>query len=92
MVDLENKDLGSYKYRHWWDMLDQIMLSEALVNNSQGVQYKTKSAGIKDDEWLKQHGNKYEGFPFRTYGGQKYLGGYSDHFPVYIKLIINTTQ
>ena len=92
MVDLENKDLGSYKYRHWWDMLDQIMLSEALVNNSQGVQYKAKSAGIKDDEWLRQHGSKYEGFPFRTYGGQKYLGGYSDHFPVYIKLIINTTQ
>ncbi|NNJ56787.1 MAG: endonuclease/exonuclease/phosphatase family protein [Bacteroidia bacterium] len=92
MVDLEDEDLGSYKYRHWWDMLDQIMLSEALINNSLGLQYKERSVGIKDDEWLRQHGSKYEGFPLRTYGGQKYLNGYSDHFPVYIKLIINTTQ
>ena len=24
--------------------------------------------------------------PFRTYSGTRYLGGYSDHFPVYVTL------
>ena len=28
---------------------------------------------------------KYKGTPFPTYGGKKYLGGYSDHFPVIAK-------
>jgi len=29
---------------------------------------------------------KYKGQPFRTYIGKKYMGGFSDHFPVYIQL------
>ena len=29
---------------------------------------------------------KYEGYPYKSFAGGKYLGGYSDHFPVYILL------
>lgn len=86
MVKLEDADLGSYRYRSYWDMLDQIMLSGNLVSGNASLQYVKNSVDIKDDEWLRQHGNKYEGFPLRTYGGRKYLGGYSDHFPVYLLL------
>lgn len=28
----------------------------------------------------------YRGCPFRTYAGKRYLGGYSDHLPVYVRL------
>ncbi|WP_341901184.1 hypothetical protein [Fluviicola taffensis] len=27
--------------------------------------------------------------PFRTYPGTKYLRGYSDHFPVLVKAVLN---
>jgi hypothetical protein len=33
---------------------------------------------------------KYKGNPFRTYAGPKYLGGVSDHFPVYAVFEIET--
>ena len=32
---------------------------------------------------LTEYDGKYKGNPFRTYAGDNYLGGYSDHFPVY---------
>lgn len=86
MARLEAMGLGSYRYRSYWDMLDQIMLSGNLLNTEQGYRYVRNSVEIKDDDWLRQHGNEYEGFPLRTYGGRTYLGGYSDHFPVYLKL------
>jgi len=30
------------------------------------------------------------GAPFPTYGGARYLGGYSDHFPVITKFIFKS--
>ena len=88
MIQLKKAGIGSYKYRDWWNMLDQFMLSAPLVNEQKGLVYALNSAGIKNEDWLQQHGNKYEGFPLRTFGGRNYLAGFSDHFPVYIKLII----
>jgi hypothetical protein len=40
---------------------------------------------------LNKYNNKYgKGVrPNRTYGGNKYYGGYSDHLPIYFKLHIN---
>ena len=31
---------------------------------------------------------KYKGTATPTYGGRKYLGGYSDHYPVTAKFIV----
>jgi len=83
---LEKENLGSYNYRGNWNMLDQIILSQSMLNKNT-LHYQLNSATIFCPEWLKQHG-KYEGNPLRTFGGQKYLGGYSDHFPVYITLSV----
>ena len=34
---------------------------------------------------INQSGN-YEGYPFRSFAGGNFIGGYSDHLPVYIIL------
>lgn len=83
MQPLKIAGKGSAMYRDEWTMLDQIVYfqtnSNCVINAS--------SAQIFDPNWLKQHGNpKYEGSPLRTFGGKKYLNGYSDHFPVSIQL------
>jgi predicted extracellular nuclease len=83
--ELEKQDYGSYRYRGYWDMLDQIMISKSLITDTVGIHFTPNSAGIKSESWMIQTG-KYEGFPLRTYGGNKYLAGYSDHLPVYISL------
>jgi endonuclease/exonuclease/phosphatase family metal-dependent hydrolase len=84
---------GSYCYRGSWQMLDQIILSAPLLNPNSRLHYKIGSARIFNPDYLREKSGEYQGYPLRTYAGEKYLGGYSDHFPVYIILEqLPTTQ
>ncbi|MBK0403799.1 endonuclease/exonuclease/phosphatase family protein [Adhaeribacter sp. BT258] len=76
---------GSYYYKGEWDMIDQMMLSKSLLTGKK-LHYLPNSATIFNDERITEKEGKFAGAPLRTYAGKKYLGGYSDHFPVYIKL------
>jgi predicted extracellular nuclease len=82
---LIEQEIGSYYYRGNWDMLDQIMVSGTLLDKN-GVRYKENSATVFGPEWLREQEGNFITAPFRTYAGNLYLGGYSDHFPVYIVL------
>ena len=42
--------------------------------------------GVYSPNWMRQHEDPYMDFPLRTFGGKKFLKGYSDHFPVYLLL------
>ncbi len=76
---------GSYFYKGEFEMIDQMMLSKSWLT-SKKLRYIPNSATVyKEDRILEKEG-KYAGSPLRTYAGKKYLGGYSDHLPVYIKL------
>lgn len=86
MSPLKNSGKGSYKYRDEWNMLDQIIVSVNLYAGNNGLQYAKGSVGIFAEDWMKQTEPKYLGSPLRTFGGRKYLAGYSDHFPVYINI------
>lgn len=85
MWDMDQQQKGTYRFRDNWNMLDQLIVNTALVDG-RGLEVETGSTGIKDDPRLKQVDPKYMGYPLRSYGGQKYLGGYSDHFAVYTLL------
>jgi predicted extracellular nuclease len=85
MARLKQAGLGSYNYRGNWNMLDQIIISKALLDGEK-AEYEKYSAKIFSPEWLRQHGGTYDQYPFRTFGGRKYLNGYSDHFAVSIQL------
>lgn len=86
----EKKGLGSYKYRFEWNMLDQFIVSKALLNTNQPIFTRPEEVIIFKRDYLMQEDDKYPGKkPFRTYLGPRYLGGYSDHFPVYLDLILN---
>jgi hypothetical protein len=83
------KDAGSYKYRGKWNFIDQFIVSGNLLNQVNKTSIKNKAAYIFKDDFLMEEDTKYGGQkPFRTYSGWKYLGGYSDHLPVYLDLII----
>jgi hypothetical protein len=40
-------------------------------------------------DWMLETEEKYKGNPKRTFGGKKYLNGYSDHLPIYLYLQLN---
>lgn len=76
---------GSLAYRGKWNLFDQIIVSPALLKAKRKKWHLTESF-VFDADFLKNADGKYKGFPFRTYAGSYYLGGYSDHLPVYILL------
>ncbi len=75
---------GSYKHKGSWNFLDQILLNKNLVNTKSNLLYVSNSARSFKEDWMLETEEKYKGNPKRTFGGTKYLNGYSDHLPVMI--------
>ncbi len=76
---------GSLAYRGKWNQFDQMIVTKALTEKKRN-KWQLKDAVVFDAEFLKNQDGKYKGFPFRTFAGSTYLGGYSDHLPIYIVL------
>ena len=85
MWKLFRNGLGSYAYRDSWEMLDNIIISGGLVNAASGT-YKFRSANIFRKDFMFTKTGSYMDYPYRTFAGGNYQGGYSDHLPVYIVL------
>lgn len=77
---------GSYPGQGDPLMPDQILISKSLLHNEEGLQYVHGSAGIYNPNNIKYLFGKYKDTPIRTFSGNLYIGGYSDHFPIYIQL------
>lgn len=76
--------LGSYNYRGKWNMLDQIILSKSLTDNS--GKWQAGAFEVFRRDFMIYKGDKYGDAPNRTYGGPIYYGGISDHFPVRVRI------
>lgn len=77
---------GNYSTFHYKSglLFDQIILSESFFKEDRMLSFQ--SAGIFKPVKISCRDKNFEGRPFRTYAGTRYLGGYSDHFPVYVTL------
>lgn len=78
---------GTYNYRGEWEILDHMMVSNNLFGNT-SLRVKEGSGQIISFPYLIEN---YKGkqLPFRIFAGGKYLGGFSDHLPIIIKVILN---
>ncbi len=77
--------IGSLAYRDAWNLFDQIIVSEPLLDAKKGWRYY--KAKVFNEKFLLQQEGPYKGYPFRTYAGGAYAGGYSDHFPTYLFIV-----
>ncbi|MBS1747177.1 MAG: endonuclease/exonuclease/phosphatase family protein [Bacteroidetes bacterium] len=85
-MDLYRKGNGTLAYQDAWGLFDQIIISAAwLDKNQQGYFYFQPH--IFNKEFMIENVGKYKGYPMRTWDGNVYRGGYSDHFPTYIILL-----
>jgi predicted extracellular nuclease len=77
---------GTHTYKGEWGILDHIMVSKGFSEGKLTV--IPNSGKINSFDFLME---EYKGKkqPKRTFVGDKYLGGYSDHLPVSIDLKIN---
>lgn len=86
ILPLAKKGLGSHSYNGHWDALDHIIVSNALINSEKGYSVLNSEAFIFSADWITFTGKNGNKSPNRTYGGNNYYGGYSDHYPVYVIL------
>jgi exonuclease III len=77
---------GTYNYHGVWYMPDQIIVSQNLLNVKSGLGCTYDSGKIFKADWMLYKSNSGEMLPDRTYGGEQYYGGFSDHLPVYLRL------
>lgn len=84
---LFSDSLGTYMFQQQWNMLDQIIVSRELIYGEK-FKYICDSFQIIKPDFMITRGGKWEGAPYPSFGSGKYLGGYSDHFPVGIKILV----
>jgi len=74
---------GTYRYMGVWEMLDQVIVSDGLINCSRGIFVNIDSFRIFNPGFLLKNDSKYPGqTTFSTFSGYRYQGGFSDHLPV----------
>lgn len=86
MWDLYRSGVGSLAYQGRWNLFDQIIISQGLLDNNKDS-WELYAAHVFNENFLVSQEGRYAGYPFRTYSGGTYIGGYSDHFPTYIILV-----
>lgn len=79
---------GSYNYQGNWQALDQIIVSEGMMEPGSALTVKPNTLKYIKNDWMLYMNTKYGASPNKTYSGNKYYGGYSDHLPVYVELIL----
>ncbi len=80
------RGIGSNAWRDAWSLFDQILFTPALLNDDYS-DFAYLRAEVFNKPFLRQPSGRFQGYPFRSFGGGVYLGGYSDHFPVCVYLI-----
>jgi hypothetical protein len=85
------KKIGTHKFRAKWEIFDQVIVSGNLLNAKTCLFAQKENAGIYSPDFLLEADENNLGYRlFKTYAGMRYLGGYSDHLPVYIDLFYST--
>lgn len=86
LAEEQKKGLGTVVHEREWDIFDQLIVSQGLLQGQSGLEVKEHNAFIIRNKELiftfPDGGQR----PSATFGGNNYHGGYSDHLPVYLNL------
>lgn len=85
---MNESTFGSYFFQGKWDALDQFVVNGALLSPNNSISVKDNAGLIYKADFLLQLNKYNQKQPFRTYAGPRYLGGFSDHLPIYLDLIV----
>lgn len=78
---------GTHCYRGEWAILDQFIVSEALLSGKSGIATGGESVTIFKPAFMVTEDNSWLGTkPRRSFNGPAYEGGFSDHLPITVEL------
>ncbi|HEX5653697.1 MAG TPA: endonuclease/exonuclease/phosphatase, partial [Chitinophagaceae bacterium] len=85
-TELYRRGIGTLAYQDAWGLFDQIIISYSWLNKEQEGFFFYQPY-IFNREYMVENKGRYKGYPMRTWDGNTYRGGYSDHFPTYIVVL-----
>jgi hypothetical protein len=86
MYPLYKKGVASLAYQDAPNLFDQIIVSKNLISDQVTKEYSVYKAEIFAPPYLVNKEGNYKGYPFRSWNGDQFTGGYSDHFPAFVVL------
>jgi hypothetical protein len=86
MYPLYKKGIASLAYQDAPNLFDQIIVSKNLMSDQVTKEYSVYKAEIFAPPYLVNKEGSYRGYPFRSWNGDQFTGGYSDHFPAFVIL------
>ncbi|WP_312901465.1 endonuclease/exonuclease/phosphatase family protein [Chryseobacterium taichungense] len=86
MYPLYKKGVASLAYQDAPNLFDQIIVSKNLISDQVTKEYSVYKAEIFAPAYLINKEGNYRGYPFRSWNGDEFTGGYSDHFPAFVVL------
>jgi hypothetical protein len=85
-VKFYKSGVGTLAYNDAWNLFDQIIVSKGWLNKKQSGFFFNR-AYVFNRQFMVQKTGRYKGYPMRTWDGNRYNEGYSDHFPTYIEFL-----
>lgn len=85
-VEMYRKGFGTLAYQDAWGLFDQILINYPWLDKKQAG-YFYFHQHIFNKQYMIENTGKYRGYPMRTWDGNTYRGGYSDHFPTYVIMV-----
>lgn len=84
MYPLYKKGVASLAYQDAPNLFDQIIVSRNLVSDFLTTDYKVQKAELYAPPYLITKDGNFKGYPYRSWSGDRWTGGYSDHFPAFV--------
>ena len=81
MGRLYKAGVASLAYRDAPNLFDQIIVSKNLLSDKLSSKYTIYKAEIYAPAYMITREGQWKGYPLRSWNGDLYTGGYSDHFP-----------
>lgn len=86
MYPLFKKGIASLAYQDAPNLFDQIIVSGNLISDQVGKEYSVYKTEIYAPPYLITREGSWKGYPLRSWNGDTFTGGYSDHFPAFVVL------
>lgn len=86
--DMFRRGQNTLVYRDNINLFDQILFTSPILEMKKDYStYKMYKVNIFNPQYLTTQNGKYKGYPHRSFAGNNFINGYSDHYPVYMYLI-----
>lgn len=86
MYPLYKKGVASLAYQDAPNLFDQIIVSQNVMSKEVTKEYSIYKTEVFAPPYLVNKEGNYRGYPFRSWNGDQFTGGYSDHFPAFVVL------